>query len=551
MVQSIDIMTKQTHEESSVKDEGLFADLGLSAEILESIEKKGFKTPSPIQAGVIPLLLNGEKDIIGQAQTGTGKTAAFALPLLERLDSAVTKIQSIILVPTRELAIQVANEIKSFSVENSPTVEVIYGGNNIRGEVQALKRNPSIVVGTPGRIQHHIRNKHLKLDHIQYFVLDEADEMLNFGFRSEIESILEQCPDDRKVLLFSATMSPAIMGIVENYMGDYDTVKVASKEMTNTNITQKYYTMQSGDRFDALCRVMEVEETFYSIVFCRTKREVDGLASKLKLKHFDAEAIHGDIDQKKRERILHRFKTGQTKLLVATDVAARGIDVSELNFVVNYSIPESYDTYTHRIGRTGRAGNKGTALTFVTPSQIQKLRFFERNLNVKMEKGVLPEAKDIIERKQQHLIEKIEHIINNEDMEFVLPVAKKLLDEADPVTVVAALLKTTYSDEFNEKSYNAINTNTREPRSDRGDGGRHGRAGRGGGLRRTYTKSDKKTPGRAHRRDAGGNRISGEGAKKKSKGGRVGGGSARKFGSPRKKYAGKPRGPGQYAGGKK
>lgn len=531
-----------------------FSDLGLSEDILKAIEEKGYKTPSPIQAGVIPLLLHGDKDIIGQAQTGTGKTAAFALPLLERLDASVTKTQAIVLAPTRELAIQVANEIQSFAVKHSPTVTTIYGGNNMRGEVQALKRNPTIVVGTPGRIQHHIRTGTLKLDHIRYFVLDEADEMLNFGFRSEIESILEKTPEGRRVLLFSATMPQSILDIVKNYMGDYDSVKVATKEMTNTNITQKYFCLETADRFDALCRIMEVEQTFYSIIFCRTKREVDKVAANLKLKHLEAEGIHGDIDQKKRERILHRFKTGQTKLLVATDVAARGIDVAELNFVVNYTIPESYETYTHRIGRTGRAGNKGTAITFVNRSQLSKLQFFERNLKVKMEKGVLPEIADVIAKKQQHLIEKVEHIINNEDLTHVLPMAKHLLDEGDAETLVAALLKTNYAQEFNVESYTNIKQATEKGsgRRTHSDGSSQGTRGR----RSSYTKSTQRGSGSGVKknktRDRDGNRVKGVGAQKKSRGGKVGGGSARKFGSasPRRKYASKPRKPGQYAGSK-
>lgn len=549
MVQSLHIMIDNNMSMADVENQKTFADLGLSPEILKAIEIKGYTTPSPIQVGVIPLLLKGEKDIIGQAQTGTGKTAAFALPLLERLHSDDNKTQAIILTPTRELAIQVANEIESFAVPNSPSVTTIYGGNSMFGEIAALKRKPTIVVGTPGRIQHHIRNKNLKLDDIKYFVLDEADEMLNFGFRSEIESILDQTPTDRKVLLFSATMPDSILSIVNNYMGDYDTVKVAAKEMTNENISQKYYCLQTGDKFDALCRIMEVEQTFYSIIFCRTKREVDALAAQLKLKHLDVEGIHGDIDQKARERILHRFKTGHTKLLVATDVAARGIDVSELNFVVNYTIPESYETYTHRIGRTGRAGNTGTAITFVTPSQVQKLKFFERSLKVTMQEGIIPEVIDVIAKKQQHLIEKVEHIVNNEDLTFVLPMAEKLLEEGDAKTIIAALLKTNYDQEFNADSYAGISKVSKADRSgavsdDSGDRSRRS------GAKRSFSKN-------SH-----GTRVRGTGSQTKSKGGRVGGGSAKKFGSstdtkkqfgdakPRNKFAKKPKSPGQYKGAK-
>ncbi|MCD5389799.1 MAG: DEAD/DEAH box helicase [Candidatus Pacebacteria bacterium] len=544
-----------TLPEKNNKDEISFADLGLSKDTLKAIELKGYKTPSAIQAGVIPLLLNGDKDIIGQAQTGTGKTAAFALPLLERLDAADRKTQAIVLAPTRELAIQVAQEIESFAVPNSPTVTTIYGGNSMFKEISELKRKPTIVVGTPGRIQHHIRNGNLKLDDIKYFVLDEADEMLNFGFRSEIESILDKTPKERKVLLFSATMPKSILDIVKNYMGDYDTVKVASKEMTNENITQKYYCLQTADKLDALCRIMEVEQTFYSIIFCRTKREVDKLAANLKLKHLDVEGIHGDIDQKKRERILMRFKSGHTKLLVATDVAARGIDVAALNFVVNYTIPESYETYTHRIGRTGRAGNKGTAITFVTQAQLDKLRFFERSLRVKMELGVLPGVDDVIAKKQQHLIEKVEHIINNEDLTHVRAMAKKLLEEGDAETLVAALLKTNYADEFNTDSYAKISQASTKGNFKQEESGRR----RGNSRTRHSSNTRRGDRKQTARRDSTGNRIKGEGSNRKSRGGKVGGGSARKFGSATKKQFGgsknkkkfgKPKSPNQYAGGK-
>lgn len=461
--------------------EKTFADLGLSPQILEAIEKKGFKTPSPIQAGVIPLLLNGEKDIIGQAQTGTGKTAAFALPLLSRIDGSSRGNKAIVLAPTRELAIQVAKEIESFRVKDSARVTVVYGGNNMRGEIAELRREPQIIVGTPGRMQHHIRNGQIKLNNLEYFVLDEADEMLNFGFREEIEEMLEMTPPQRKVLLFSATMPKSIMSIVHNYMGEYDTVKVASKEMTNENITQKYYCVKHFDKFEALCRIMEDEERFYAIVFCRTKSDTDFVASQLAAKHLRAEAIHGDIDQSQREKILSRFKAGKTNILVATDVAARGIDISELNFVVNYTLPENYEIYTHRIGRTGRAGNTGTAITFIQGNEVGRLRYFEKNLKVKMEKGVLPAPKEIVEKKKKHLIERLEHIVNNENIDFLVPVAEQLLEEGDAVAVIAALLKDSYSDDFNIHTYRTIHEDTERGGGGGRNGGGRGRGGWGGG----------------------------------------------------------------------
>jgi len=437
-------------------DDIKFSDLGLSPEILKAIEKKGFTKPSPIQAGVIPLLLNGDKDIIGQAQTGTGKTAAFALPLLERLDLKDNKTQAIILAPTRELAIQVAKEIQSFAVKQSPTVTVVYGGNSMHNEITALRKNPTIVVGTPGRMQHHIRNKKLRMTDIKYFVLDEADEMLNFGFREEIEEMLKLTPPQRKVLLFSATMPKSIMDIVNNYMGDHDIVKVAAKEMTNENITQKYYCINDRDKFEALCRIMEDAEHFYAIIFCRTKSNTSVVASQLQAKHLRAEAIHGDIDQRDRERILTRFKSGKINILVATDVAARGIDVEALNFVINYTLPENYEIYTHRIGRTGRAGNKGTAITFVNGSEIGRLKYFEKNLKVQMQKGQLPEPKTIIEKKKAYLIERLEHIMNNENTAYLKGLAKELLEEGDAEDILAALLKDSYDKDFDLNSYRII-----------------------------------------------------------------------------------------------
>jgi len=452
-----------------------FADLGLSEQILEKISRKGFKNPTPIQAGVIPLLLNGDKDIIGQADTGTGKTAAFALPLLERLDAKLKKTQAIILAPTRELVMQVTKEIQSFALEKSPTVTVVYGGNPMRKEIAALQKKPNIVVGTPGRMQHHIRNKNLKLDNVKYFVLDEADEMLNFGFREEIEEILGMTPPQRRVLLFSATMPPSILKIVQKHLKNHDNVKVNQQE-TEANISQKFFCVQNHDKFEALCRVMENEETFYAIIFCRTKLDTDFIASKLAAKHFRAEAIHGDIEQAQREKILKRFKDRKINILVATDVAARGIDISELNFVVNYSLPENSEAYTHRIGRTGRAGNKGVAITFINRSEISRLRFIEKKQNMKIKKETLPSAKEIVAKKEKHLIERLERVLNNEDIKYLRPLAKKLIEEGKAENIIAALLQDAYrgdfdvenhrhiADSFSEPSFSNKRSNSRYPR---------------------------------------------------------------------------------------
>jgi ATP-dependent RNA helicase DeaD len=329
-----------------------FSDLGLSDKMLKAIEAKGYEYPSPVQAGVIPLLLNGDKDIIGQAQTGTGKTASFGIPLLERLDKNAKGVQAMILAPTRELAIQVAEEIQSFAIDGV-NIQLLYGGQNVRDELQGLKRGPQIVVGTPGRVKDHlIKRRTLNLDNINYFILDEADEMLNIGFKEEIEEILEHTPQEKKVLLFSATMPRSIQDIVHKYIKDHDTVTIQREEKTNKNITQVCYKVKEGDKFEALCRVIEVEFDFYGIIFCRTKADVDDVASRLMNRGYKVEGIHGDIDQSMREKTLARFKNKSISILVATDVAARGIDVNNLTHVVNYSLPDSAETYTHRIGRT-------------------------------------------------------------------------------------------------------------------------------------------------------------------------------------------------------
>ena len=379
-------------EQKSTTTSANFADLLLSPKLLEAITKKGYQTPTPIQEGVIPLLLKGEKDIIGQAQTGTGKTAAFALPLLDLVDFKKPQPQALVLAPTRELALQVAREIESFAPSN--TTVVVYGGNPISKELKLLKQNPTIIIGTPGRVQHHIKKGSISLDSINYFVLDEADEMLNFGFREDIEQILSHTPEQRRVLLFSATMPKSIMSIVENYMREYDLVKIKPKQMTNENIYQEYFCFKQRDRFDALSRIITKQENFYAIIFCRTKSEVDQINHKLAAKNFRVEAIHGDIEQAQREKVLHRFREKNTTILVATDVAARGIDIQDLEYVVNYGLPENPEIYAHRIGRTGRAGKKGHAITLINESEARRLQFFEKKLNQEFKQGTLGNAKE-------------------------------------------------------------------------------------------------------------------------------------------------------------
>ena len=445
-----------TEEKTTTKvAETTFADLGLSPELLEAIEKKGYKVPSAIQSGVIPLLLNGDKDIIGQAATWTGKTAAFGLPLLDRLDSSKQHTQSIIMTPTRELAIQISDELKSFAVKKRFNTCLLYGGQSYNTEIAALRRKPQIVIGTPWRIKDHLNKRRLDISKIDYFILDEADEMLNVWFKEEIDIIMQTTPDDKKVLLFSATMPKEILNIAKRYMGDYDIVAVKSKTLTASNITQKYYSVDNHNKFEALCRVIETEkeDKFYWIIFCQRKCDVDDVTSKLIAKGFTAVWIHWDIDQRQRERTLNRFKRGEVKILVATDVAARWIDVPDLSHVVNYSLPDNPETYTHRIGRTWRAGKDGIAISFVGRADRRKLFYIENIIKRKIDKHDLPSVEKMIELKKERALEKTRNFIEAWELEDYHDMAKELLDLGSPEDVVAAVLKKLYKNEFNKNNY--------------------------------------------------------------------------------------------------
>ncbi|MEK7253325.1 MAG: DEAD/DEAH box helicase, partial [Bacteroidota bacterium] len=351
-----------------------FGMLGISADILETLEKKGFQQPTPVQAQTIPLLLAGEKDIIAQAQTGTGKTAAFGIPILERIKTGLRKVQAVVLAPTRELANQVAEELESLKGKRDIRILPVYGGQGMDTQLRRLKEGVDIVVATPGRAIDHLKRKTLKLDNVQFIVLDEADEMLNMGFIEDIETILSHVPEQRRMLLFSATMPSAILNLAKKFMGEYDEVKVASKQQTVVNVEQVFYEMYEKDKLRALRRLIDTEPEFYALVFCKTRLGADRLAGKLSDQGLDVEAMHGDVTQVQRERILAKFKSGHATILVATDVAARGIDINNLSHVINFDMPDSPENYVHRIGRTVRAGKTGKAISFITPGEFRKLQ---------------------------------------------------------------------------------------------------------------------------------------------------------------------------------
>ena len=332
-----------------------FLDLGVSEATLKALDKKGFTSPSAIQTLVIPELLKERTNLIGQAQTGTGKTAAFAIPILETLDCDGS-VRAIVLAPTRELANQVADEMYSLRGKKEIKVLPVYGGQSIDQQIKKIKKGIDVIVGTPGRILDLMNRKVIKLNNLEYFVLDEADEMLNMGFIEDIELILEETNEEKKMLFFSATMPKEIMSIAKKFMDNYKLLKVKKEELTTDLTEQIYYEVKQEDKFEALCRVLDYEQNFYGIVFCRTKSEVDEVTNKLKARNYDAECIHGDITQALRQKALDLFKKKVLTVLVATDVAARGIDVSNLTHVINYAIPQEAESYVHRIGRTGRAG---------------------------------------------------------------------------------------------------------------------------------------------------------------------------------------------------
>lgn len=434
-----------------------FRDLGLSETMIECLRKKGFEEPTPIQAKAIPFLLTKNKDLIGKAQTGTGKTGAFGIPLIEKVIPQNKKIQALILVPTRELAIQVTEEISSFAEEQKTSIVAVYGGQPIERQISRLQRGVDIVVGTPGRIIDHLERRTLDISKVSYVVLDEADEMLNMGFVEDIERILQTAPKNRRTVLFSATMPPHIERLAKNYMHDYEIISVASDQISRSNIQQIYFEVSQADKFEALFRIIDVEESFYGMVFCRTKVDADEIAHKLFNRGCRAEALHGDLSQGQREKVLQKFRSKQITTLVATDVAARGIDIDNLTHVINFSLPQDPESYVHRIGRTGRAGKSGIAITLITPSEYRKLISLQRIANAKITKQKVPNVAEVIDSKKQRIKNSLQEIINAGDFNDLDLIAQEILTEnSDPKIVLSALLKLAFKDELNAKNYSEI-----------------------------------------------------------------------------------------------
>jgi len=384
-----------------------FESLGLSASSLAAIRAKGFEVPTRIQAEVIPKLLAGECDIIAQSQTGTGKTAAFGLPLVDKLEPMKGPVQALIMVPTRELAVQVAEEINSLRGSKPLHVVPMYGGQSYELQFRHLRQGVDILVGTPGRLIDHINRGSLDLTKVRWLVLDEADEMLDMGFIEDIETILGTCTSRERMLLFSATMPPRIRSMSKTWMKDTQEVKIQATTLSASLTDQVYMELLERDKFEALCRIVDLAPDFYGMVFCRTKVESDNLYTRLLERGYDSEVLHGDINQAGREKVLDAFRRRLVDILVATDVAARGIDINNLSHVINYSLPSDPESYVHRIGRTGRAGREGTAITFVTPAEFRKLSYIQRESRVDIRRERLPRVEDIIEQKKRRILERM------------------------------------------------------------------------------------------------------------------------------------------------
>ncbi|WP_179287079.1 degradosome RNA helicase CshA [Enterococcus hirae] len=422
-----------------------FKELELSPELLKSVERAGFEEATPIQSETIPLALSG-KDVIGQAQTGTGKTAAFGLPMLEKIDTNRHELQGLVIAPTRELAIQTQEELYRLGRDKRVRVQAVYGGADIGRQIRGLKDRPHIVVGTPGRMLDHINRHTLKLGTVETLVLDEADEMLNMGFLEDIESIISKVPEERQTLLFSATMPPAIKNIGVKFMKSPTHVKIKAKEMTADLIDQYYVRAKEYEKFDIMTRLFDVQTPELTIVFGRTKRRVDELARGLEARGYRAEGIHGDLSQQKRMSVLRSFKNGHLDILVATDVAARGLDISGVTHVYNYDIPQDPESYVHRIGRTGRAGKGGMSVTFVTPNEMSYLHVIENLTKKRMATLRPPTEKEAFKGQLGAAVEQIEAKLEENGLDKYLQTADKLLEEYSAQDLVALLLKTTAKD---------------------------------------------------------------------------------------------------------
>ena len=498
-------MTDETVEETTAteSEEISFEDLGLDEATLAAVERKGFKVPSPIQVLAIPRLLNGDANIIAKARTGTGKTAAFGLPIVQKIHGQNDGVRALVLEPTRELAVQTCTELQSFGDGKFPRVCVLYGGAAYNKQINELKRGVEIVVGTPGRVQDHLERGTLKIDKIDYFILDEGDEMLDMGFVEDIEAIFAQANPNSRILLFSATMPKPILKIAEQFMGDYEVCEEEGFVEEPLLIDQSYLFVRESEKIEALVRIIDIAPDFYGLVFTQTKNDADLVSRLLDERGYDVAALHGDIPQAQREKILARFRSKKTRVLVATDVAARGIDITGLSHVVNYSLPFDAATYVHRIGRTGRAGAKGIAVTFVRPEERRRLEYLRnavrRAAKGEMQEGTIPSVDDVLNTKRTRMLDQLKtqlgvYVVNQIELtetdaavertasphiavdDVYTQMAEELCATQDAKEVLAGVLSAWYGKTLDKSHYGEI----REYKGGKAQGGKPMRGGKGG-----------------------------------------------------------------------
>ena len=447
----------------------LFEQMGLDDSLLKAIKELGFEKPTPVQEKVIPKILDNSGDLIGLAQTGTGKTAAFGLPLIQMADTSVHDIQGLVLCPTRELCMQITKDLKSYSKFNRGfNVVPVYGGASIEPQIKSIKRGAHIVVGTPGRMLDLIKRRVIKMGNLRWLVLDEADEMLNMGFKEDLDAILAGTPDDKQTFLFSATMPNEIRRIANNYMHNPEEISLGKKNIGAENVSHEYYVAQARNRYEVLKRIADMNPAIYGIVFCRTRRETKEVADKFMNDGYNADALHGDLSQSQRDFVMNRFRNKHLQMLVATDVAARGLDVNDLTHVINYNLPDELEAYIHRSGRTGRAGKSGVSIAIVHTRETNKIRSLEKITGKSFKRKPIPGGREICKKQLFNLIDKVEHVeLNQEQIEEFLPEILKKLDWLSR----EELIKHFVSVEFNRfSSYykNAPDLNVDTERSPKG-----------------------------------------------------------------------------------
>ena len=498
-----ELVSKPEEEGNEQESTMRYADADIDERILRAVTELGFERMTPIQEQAIPIFMSGQ-DIIGQAQTGTGKTAAFGIPILQRIDPEDRSLQAVILCPTRELAMQAADQLRKFSkYMHGIKVLPIYGGQDIVKQIKNLKGGVQIVVGTPGRVMDHMRRHTLRMETVHTVVLDEADEMLNMGFREDIETILKEMPEERQTGLFSATMPKPILDITKTYQKDAAFIKMTPKEVTIPLIKQAYYQVRRQDKEEVLCRLIDYYDPKRALIFCNTKRMVDELTEHLKARGYEVEGLHGDLSQHQRDTVMNLFRSGRANILIATDVAARGIDVSDVEAVYNFDVPEDIEYYVHRIGRTGRAGKTGRSFTLVVGREIYKVRDIERICHTKIRERKIPNAADIMERKAKKILQEAENVIETEDVsratEYILD--EIALGQYSVTQIAAAFMKMKLGDEIEDIKAEKFFFERRG--ADRG--GRRGRDGqRSRGGQRSQEGQGKGKAARGRRSEAAG-----------------------------------------------